>query len=186
LFVRSFACLEQHRDGILDVALEDLEPLGTDSTIHNSVVTAHGDVHHVGDLVALLRVVRDHDLLGGAYGENARLGRVDDGGELLDAKHAQVRDGEGSSLELLGLELALLGPCGQILDGGGDVRETPLLSGEDNGGDEAARGGNRHGDVGAVVLADRVVVPRAVDLGHLEQGLGGGLDQEIIHRELHL
>jgi hypothetical protein len=38
--------------------------------------------------------------------ERCHLWWVDDGAELVDAEHAEVADGEGPALELLGLQLA--------------------------------------------------------------------------------
>lgn len=150
------------------------------------MITAEGHIHHISGLITLLRAIRNHHLLSSAHSEDARLGRVDDGGELLDAKHSQVGDREGSPLELLGLELALLGPSREVLDRGRDLRESLLLGGEDNGGDETTWRGHSDGDISAVVLADGLVVPGAVHLGDLEEGLGGSLDQEVVDRELHL
>lgn len=61
------------------------------------MVRGEGDVHHVDGLEARLSV--SDDLLGGSSdGEDARLRRVDDGGEVVDSEHAEVGDGEGSSL----------------------------------------------------------------------------------------
>ena len=39
----------------------------------------------------------------------AHLRWVDDGGELVDAEHAQVADGEGAARELVRLQLPVLG-----------------------------------------------------------------------------
>lgn len=53
--------------------------------------------------------------------ENARLRRVDDRREAVDAPvHSEVGDGEGAALELLRLELALAGACRQLVDLGVD------------------------------------------------------------------
>ena len=43
--------------------------------------------------------VDDEPLLGGSDREDARLRRVDDRRERLDAEHPEVRDGEGTALE---------------------------------------------------------------------------------------
>ena len=58
-----------------------------------------------------------HDGLPGcaADGEDGGLGRVDDGGEFLDAEHAEVGDGEGGAGHLLGLEFAGAAEVGEDL-----------------------------------------------------------------------
>ena len=79
-----------------------LEPLSSNSPVHDPVVAGHGDPHHV-DHDGLPAGPGYHLLLGPAHGQDTGLGRVDDGGELVDAEHPEVGDGEGSALELLGL-----------------------------------------------------------------------------------
>ena len=37
------------------------------------------------------------------------LGRINDGAEIFDAKHAEIRDGEGAALKLVGLQFAISG-----------------------------------------------------------------------------
>ena len=50
-------------------------------------------------------VIHNRPLLRRAHSQDAGLWWVDDGCEALDAKHAEVGDGEGPSLELLRLQL---------------------------------------------------------------------------------
>jgi len=79
-----------------------LQPLSADCAIYNSVVTRHRDPHHAR--YHGLTVSAGHDLLlRTAHGEDAGLGWVDDGGELVDPEHTEVGDGETASLELLRL-----------------------------------------------------------------------------------
>ena len=93
---------QQHRLRILNKLLKMLEPLSANCPVHDPVVTRHRDPHHAGHGGLTVRP-RHHLLLGAAHGQDAGLGRVDDGGELVDAEHAQVGDGEAAALELLGL-----------------------------------------------------------------------------------
>ena len=71
-----------------------------------------------------------------APGQPARLRRVDDGGKLRHAVHAQVGDGEGAAAELLGPQAALLGlreregvAAGQCAAVGGGQVEWPAWRG---------------------------------------------------------
>mmetsp|Transcript_7363 Transcript_7363/g.16111 ORF Transcript_7363/g.16111 Transcript_7363/m.16111 type:complete len:212 (+) Transcript_7363:223-858(+) len=105
--------LEQHLQRVLDDLLESLQPGRCERAVDDAVVGRERDGHEalgdkgVGGSVGA--VVGHHELLGAADGQDARLRSVDDGGELLDAHHAEVGDGEGAADELLGLELVLLG-----------------------------------------------------------------------------
>lgn len=65
------------------------------------MVRGQRNVHDLGRLESSTRRRgRDSDDLGEgrADGEDARLRRVDDGGEVGDAEHAEVGDGERSTL----------------------------------------------------------------------------------------
>ena len=66
----------------------------------------------------------------------------------MDAKHAQVGDGERTALVLFGLELAVLGLGGERLDFGRDAGETLAADVLDDGGDQTGRGGDGDTDVG--------------------------------------
>ena len=50
--------------------------------------------------VVFAALVRQQLLSRGAHGEDRRLWRVDNRGEVLDAHHAEIRDGEGASLKI--------------------------------------------------------------------------------------
>ena len=61
------------------------------------MIAAHGHLHDVpGHCVAVLG--RDHLLSCPTHCKDARLGLVDDGRKVLDAKHAQVGDSDGATL----------------------------------------------------------------------------------------
>lgn len=129
----------------------------------------------------------DSDLLDGADGEDTSLGRVDDSREAFDRRvHAHVRDGEGATLVLLGLELTVTGEGGERLDVLGDRSETLGVRVGDDGGHQADRGRDRDGNVGGAELLDDpfALAVGGVDLGDLEEGGGDGLDDEVVDREL--
>ena len=63
------------------------------------MVHAQLDVHHGTDGDGVLAVLIGDDHGGLAHGtdrQDGGLGAVDDGGEVADAEHAQVGDGEGA------------------------------------------------------------------------------------------
>lgn len=144
-----------------------------------------------GDLVVELNtglvVSGDGNLLGGANSEDGSLGRVDDSGEVVNSGvHAHVGDGDGATLVLLRLELAIASLLGERLDLAGDGLETTALDTGDDRGDETSGGGNGDGDVDVVELADVTVAPAGVDLGNLSAGNSNGLDQEVVDGQLVL
>lgn len=133
----------------------------------------------------------DSDLADGADGQDTGLRGVDDGGEALDGGvHAHVADGEGTALVLLGLKLVVTSTLAQVADLVRDARQTETLDTLNNGGDQAGGGRNGNADVNGVVLADDglavLLDPAGVDLGHLHEGGGTGLDQEIVDGQLVL
>ena len=67
------------------------------------------------------RVDHDRPFLDRADGEDRRLRRVEDGDELLDAVHAEVRDRERAALEIGRLELPVAGAADDVGAGGGDL-----------------------------------------------------------------
>src|SRR3546814_17711087 len=77
------------------------------------MIEAAGGAHHRRHAK---RVVDDMwPLLARADREDHRLGRIDDGVELLDAVHAQVGDGRRAALIFMGLQLAVPRPGGTVL-----------------------------------------------------------------------
>ena len=82
--------LQQQADRVLEEAPELGEELGPECAVHHSVVAAEGHVHAAPDLETVLD--DDRDLPDRADREDAALRGVDDGGELVDAGTAQVRD----------------------------------------------------------------------------------------------
>lgn len=182
--------LQKQLKGVLEDLLELAEPLSADGTVNDLVVEAGSEADLVVKLdtgAAVLVLGGDSNLAGGANGEDGSLGRVDDGGEVVNGGvHAHVGDGDGTTLVLLGLELAVAGLLGEILDLGGDGLEATALNTGDDGGDETSGGGDGDRDVDAVELTDVALAPAGVDLGNLAAGNGHGLDQEVVDRQLVL
>jgi hypothetical protein len=179
--------LQKELKRVLDNLLDLLEPLSTDGTVNDLVVEAGSEGDLVIELNTGLVVGGDGNLLGGTNGEDGSLGRVDDSGEVVNSRvHAHVGDGDGTTLVLLGLELAITSLLGKRLDLRRDSLKTTALNTGDDGGDKTSRGGNGDGNVDGVELADVTVAPAGVDLGNLSAGNSDSLDQEIVDGELVL
>src|SRR5690242_1243598 len=151
--------LQKQLEGVLNGLLELLHKLAANGAVDDLVVKGAGDDNLVvpgdGWCAVLGQLAGDGDLLCCANGDDAGLGRVDDGGEALDGGvHAHVGDGDAAALVLLGLELAVAGALAEILDLGGDGGEAEAVDVLDNGCHEADGGGDGDGDVDDVVLAD--------------------------------
>src|SRR5574338_815308 len=84
------ACpLPHHRQWILQHPLERAEELRASGAVDDAVVAGHGDLHPLPDLEAL---GGRHRLLADASnGQDAGLGRIGDGGKLVNVEHAKVR-----------------------------------------------------------------------------------------------
>ena len=74
--------------------------LGGHGSVDGAVVGGQGDGHDGADLDAV--TFDDRPLDGGADGEDADLGQIEDRVELLGAEHAQVRDRERAAGQLFG------------------------------------------------------------------------------------
>src|ERR1700730_4367443 len=91
--------LEQHRQRIFDQALEGLEEGRTNRAVDHAMVDRQRAGHDRRD--GQRAVLDDRTLFAGADRQDGAVRRIDDGGEFLDAEHAEVRDREGAALELL-------------------------------------------------------------------------------------
>lgn len=185
--------LQQKLQRVLNHLLKLLNPLSTNGTIHHLVVEATSN----DDLViplgngTLLSLNGDGNLADSTDSQDTGLRGVDNSGEALNGSvHTHVADGEGTTLVLLGLELVVTGTLAKVTDLVGDAGQTETLDVLDNGGDQTGGGGDSDTDVGGVVLTDDSLAvdlnPAGVDLGHLEQSGGTGLDQEVVDGELVL
>src|SRR5262245_29203981 len=93
------ARLRHHQRGFFDEHLERLEQLGAQRAVDGAVIDRER-AHHLGpdlDLVA------DNDgfLLTRTHRQDGRVRRIDDGGDILDAEHAEIGDGRGAALIFL-------------------------------------------------------------------------------------
>ena len=185
--------LQQKLERVLNDLLQLLDPLATNSTVNDLVVEAasHDDLVIPLSHGTLFGLNGNGNLASSADGQDTSLRGVDDSSEALNSGvHAHVRDGEGTALVLLGLQLVLAGTLAKILDLVGDAGQAETLNVLDDGGDQA--GGSSHGntDVSGAVLANDglpvLLTPAGVDLGDLKQSHCAGLDQEIIDGELVL
>ena len=119
-------------------------------------------------------------------GQDGGLRRVDDGGEVLDldASRAHVGDGERPRAHVLRLELvlarALTGRLGLLRQ----LRQRLLLRVLDDRRQQPI--GQRHSDadVDRCVAGDALVADRHVDFGVAHQGVGDGLDDQVVDRQL--
>src|SRR5687767_8137656 len=98
---------EKESAGVLDAILDADEELNRLAAIDQAVVVAERQVHHGANHD--LAVPGDRALLNGVHSEDARLGRVQDGGRHQRAKDAAIRDGERAALELVERELVVSG-----------------------------------------------------------------------------
>ena len=133
-----------------------------------------------------LSVHHDWLLFDAANGENPRFGRVDDRGELVDAQHAEVRDGERRPCVLLGHQLALTSSLGKVASLLGNLPQRQAIGVEQDGRDEAVFDGYSHSDVDAIELADLVGEPVRIDLGMLRQCERDRFDHYVVERRLVL
>jgi len=83
---------------------------------------------------------------------------VDDGGEVVNAVHAQVGDGECSALVLLRLQLAVTGLGSERFSFGRDGSETTGTDVFDDGGDETVGGCDGDADIGLLVPARQLLL----------------------------
>ncbi len=131
------------------------------------------------------RAVCHHRLLDACPDRQDRgVRRVDDGVEVVDAEHAQVRDGEAAALVLLRLQLALAGARGEVLHFGGDLRQPLGVRVLDDRGQQPALDGHRDGHVGRLELQHAVAGPDGVRALDAHQRHGAGLDDEVVDRQL--
>src|SRR5688500_1990986 len=175
--------VHQHQR-VLDQPPERLEEPGAEGAVHYPVVAAHGDPHSL----AMDELAVDYDgfFFERADREDADLGRIDDRRELVDAEHAEVRDGERGARVLLWLELPLAGALRELACLTGDLAHALAVGVEDDRGDEPFLDGDRHPDMNAIEVADLVAEPMRVDLGVLGEGGRDGLQDDVVERDLEL
>ena len=128
--------------------------------------------------------VDNYALLSSAHGQDASLGRVNDSREVMDTKHAQVRDSEGTTGKLIWLELVLAGASSDILDLSGDLLESLKVCVFDDGGHETVVGldGDAHVDI--LELSNEVISPFGVCLWDFFGSKRSGLNDHIVDGDL--
>ena len=176
---------------VLDDIFEFPDPLPAHGAIDDFVIEAccHDDLVIPLRPRSALGLDRDGHLLGGANGQDPCLRRVDDGCESLDGSvHSHVADGEGTALELFGLQFAILGAPGQIFDLSGDAFQSQAFDTLDNGRHQADRGGDGHTDVDGVELTNDALFGAPARIGgrDLPTSDGASLDQEIVEGQSEL
>ncbi len=110
--------------------------------------------------------------------------RVDDGGEVLDAVHAEVRHRARAALIFLGLELARPRAGRVVLHLIGNGGQRLRLGVTHHRRDQPARDRDRDPDVGAVMLEHAALGPGHVGVGNALQRERQRLDDEVVDREL--
>src|SRR5580704_11778107 len=102
----------EHAERVFDEAPELGEERRADSTIDHAVIAGQGQrqplAGHDGPLGDDGRVTHL------AHGEDRPLRRIDDGREVVDAEHPEVRDRERAVRHLLGLELLRARPAAEL------------------------------------------------------------------------
>ena len=91
--------LEKKAHRILTILLEVLQPLGTNGTINDTMITAQCHTELTRFTISLFRVpARPNDSIGGTNSKNGSLWRIDDGRKVRDTHHAQIGDGKCATL----------------------------------------------------------------------------------------
>src|SRR5215467_12908934 len=140
----------KHRSRALDISLERAEQLRTERTIDGAVIGRQRHLHLGGDGEL---AVADHGALNaGADAKNRGMGRVDDGGEFLDAIHAEIGDRRRAALIFLRLEPARPGAGGVILHLCGDCNQRFGLGLADHRRDQTTGDCDCDSDIGMPVL----------------------------------
>src|ERR1700730_14638430 len=91
--------LNNHRHWALDIRLERPDQFRSERAVDGAVIGRERYLHLGRDRE--LAVAHHGTLFSGADGENGRMGRVDHGGKLLNAVHAEIGDRRRAALILL-------------------------------------------------------------------------------------
>lgn len=174
--------LPRDEGGVFEDGAQVLNEVGGLRAIHDAVVGGEGDIHK-GLEDGLTAGIRHELLDGAAYGEDADLRRVDDGGEAIHAEHAEVADGEGSVLHVVELEGAGAGTGGEIVHGGLNIAQGAGFGMMDDGHDEARVEGDSDTDVGGGPEGDFFAVGGGVEVGMAKEDAGAGFDEQGGDRE---
>ena len=145
--------LHQQQRGLLEQLLERGEVARAGGAVDHPVVAGEEERQALADDDPV--VLHDRLLHRRADGEDGGVGRVDDGGEPLDAHHAEIGDAERAAGELLGLELFRLGEPGEFAGLGADLENVLRCVSRMTGVIRPSSIATANDDVRGGVMADR-------------------------------
>src|SRR6516225_1170993 len=178
--------LEQLFVPVLQEFLHVRHELVGDSAIDNAMVVADAEMHHGADGNGFVSVLVGHndglfDDSTDAHDRDLRL--IEDGHAEFGSEDAGVRDGEGSALNLFGLELLGAGALAEIGDGALQADEATLLGVLDHGDDQPPVKSNRDAQVDGRIVANVVAFDRRIDDGPLANAVHGSASEEWRKRQ---
>lgn len=166
---------------VFEVGLEVGHELARVGTIDDAVVEAERETLDGADGDGVVAVLVREDfgfLVEASDAENRALRLVDDRRAELLAEDAGVREGEGSTGDLVGRELLAAGAFGDIDDRAGNTEEVFLLRLLDDRDDETPIECDSDADVDVLVVTDGFALNRSIDDGVLTQSVDGGTRDE--------
>ena len=169
--------LGEQQPGFFEHGLDCGEKLSGGGAVEHAVVGGEGERGQgAGDEGA----VGGDDRAGGdaADGQDGGLGRVDDGGEVVDAVHTQVGEGEGAALEVGEAQAASAGARAEVGELAGEFVEAVAAGVVDDGDEEALVDAGGDADVDVGPFGDVVAREGGVDAGVAGEGVGAGFDEE--------
>ena len=145
------------------------------------MVTAQGHLHGVA---RHHRAVAHHrHRLDATHSEDARIRRIDDGGELVDAKHAEVRNREGVAFPIARLEFLVFGLLGKLAHFDTDLAKRLHVRMAHHRHEQAVFNRHGHTDVDVLVEANAVLQPAAVHGRVVLEGHGHGLHDHVVEAD---
>src|SRR5690606_24145628 len=155
--------------------------------VHDAVIVAEREEGSLADRDRV-HAVRRHDdraLLDRTGPENRGSALRDDGHADDRAEHAGIRDRERRTLDLVGLELALAGARGEVVDAARDAHEVELVGVLHHRYDEPGVQVDGHADVDVAAIEQVVATHGRVHHRVLRQHLGHGPRDEGRVADLH-
>src|SRR5579864_9290802 len=146
------------------------------------MIAGHGHGHDRGDF----DLVADGDgaFFASANSQDRGMRRVDHGGEILDAEHAQIRDRKTTAFELRRLELLGARAFRKGFDLIRDDREAFLFGAKYDRRDQPEVERHRDADISMLVPQHCCFGPAGVDLRHAYERERASLDDKVVHRKL--
>ena len=135
-------------DRVLQVMLDTVQPLSSQSTIHSPVVARCYHVHHLGQSVGLGTTCSwQQSGLGLAHSQNTGLGRVYDRSDSVNTEHAQVADSRSTTCILRRVQFTFSSSFGNILSPPCQIKQSQSLSSTDNRCDKSTSNSNSNTDI---------------------------------------